>query len=291
MDDQEWLAEQFEQSRTRLRAVAYRMLGSATEADDAVQESWLRASRAGVDGVDNLGGWLTTVVSRVCLDRLRSRRSRREQPLDGVLVDAPSGDRHPEDEAVLADALGAALLVVLDALTPAERLAFVLHDLFAVPFDEISEILDRSPAAVRQLASRARRRVQGADPDAAPNPADDRARQREVVDAFFAASRRGDFDTLLALLHPDVVLRADRASVEMGAEARAVGARAVAETFSGRAKGAKVALLGGDAGAVWQQGGQVRVAFAFTVADGAVLAIDQIADAAHLAELEPVVLS
>ena len=201
MDDQEWLAQGFEANRAHLRAVAYRMLGSPSEADDAVQEAWLRLSRSDTGGIENLGGWLTTVVARVCLNMLSARSSRREEPL-GVRLPDPAGAAEagidPEQEAILADSVGPALLVVLDALTPAERLAFVLHDLFAVPFDEIAAILGRSPAATRQLASRARRRVQGS----APDPAADRRRQRAVVDAFLAASRGGDFDALLAAARP-----------------------------------------------------------------------------------------
>ncbi len=211
MDDNDWLAERFEAQRGHLQAVAYRMLGSLGEADDAVQESWLRLSRSGTSDVQNLGGWMTTIVARVCLDMLRSRKSRREEPLEAPARDS-AADRtegvDPEQEAVMADSVGLALLVVLETLTPAERLAFVLHDLFAVPFDEIAPIVGRSPSAAKMLASRARRRVQQGNelPDV------DLARQRTVVDAFLAASRNGDFDALLALLDPDVVLRADRAA-------------------------------------------------------------------------------
>ena len=231
MDEHDWLAERFEANRTHLRAVAYRMLGSLSEADDAVQEAWLRLSRSDTSGVENLGGWLTTVVARVCLDMLRSRKSRREEPL-GAHVPEPIVSREdgidPEHEALLADSVGLALLVVLETLAPAERLAFVLHDMFAVPFDEIAPIVGRSPAAARQLASRARRRVQGA----ATAPDADLTRQREVVDAFLAASRGGDFDALLAVLDPDVVLRADRAAVQAGASREVRGAAAVAEHAS-----------------------------------------------------------
>ena len=233
MDEHDWLAERFEENRTHLRAVAYRMLGSLSEADDAVQESWLRLSRSDTSGVENLGGWLTTVVARVCLDMLRSRKSRREEPLD-VHVPEPIVSREagtdPEHEALLADSVGLALLVVLETLAPAERLAFVLHDMFAVPFDEIAPIVGRSPAAARQLASRARRRVQGcgrALPDA------DLTRQREVVDAFLAAARGGDFDALLAVLDPDVVLRADRAAVPAGARERSAARRPWPQAFAG----------------------------------------------------------
>src|ERR671932_298905 len=209
MDEHDWLAEQFERHRGHLHAVAYRMLGSLSEADDAVQEAWLRLSRSDADAIENLGGWLTTVVGRVSLDMLRSRRTRREEPLDVHVPDpivSPAEGSDPEHEAVLADSVGLALLVVLDTLAPAERLAFVLHDMFAMPFEEIASMLGRTPEAARQLASRARRRVKGAD---IPAPDPDLARQRAVVDAFFAAARGGDFDALVALLAPDVVLRAD----------------------------------------------------------------------------------
>src|SRR5215216_6140204 len=230
MDERDWLVRRFEDHRGRLRAVAYRMLGSASEADDAVQEAWLRLSRSDAGAVENLGGWLTTVVARVCLNMLEARRSRREEPVGGDLPDpvAHRGDDHdPEQQALAAEGVGLALLVVLDTLTPAERLAFVLHDLFAVPFEEIAPIVDRSPAAARQLASRARRRVQGAPP-----PDADLARQRAVVDAFLAASRQGDFEALLALLDPDVVVRADASRVVRGA--RAVAGQAL--SFAGRAR-------------------------------------------------------
>jgi RNA polymerase sigma factor (sigma-70 family) len=285
MDERDWLARRFEDHRGRLRAVAYRMLGSASEADDAVQEAWLRLSRSDADAVENLGGWLTTVVARVCLNMLQARRSRREEPVGGDLPDpvAHRGDDHdPEQQALAAEGVGLALLVVLDTLTPAERLAFVLHDLFAVPFEEIAPIVDRSPAAARQLASRARRRVQGAPP-----PDADLARQRAVVDAFLAASRQGDFEALLALLDPDVVLRADPAAVRTGAAAEVRGAAAVAGTFSGRAQTARPALVDGAPGAVWAPGGRPRVAFGFTVADGRILAIDLLADPERLARVEP----
>src|SRR5437667_6879574 len=250
MDEHEWLAEQFEANRTHLRAVAYRMLGDLTEADDAVQESWLHLSRSNTSGVENLGGWLTTFVARVCLDMLRSRNSLREEPL-GADVPEPIMSREdgidPEHEALLADSVGLALLVVLDTLNPAERLAFVLHDLFAVPFDEIAPIVGRSPIAARQLASRARRRVQGAATDSDV----DLTRQREVVDAFLAASRSGDFDALLAVLDPDAVLRADQAAVHMGASEEVRGALAMAKQFSGRARAAKLALVNGAIVLVW----------------------------------------
>src|SRR5438067_1495687 len=230
MDEHDWLAERFEEHRPHLRAVAYRLLGSLSEAEDAVQDAWLRLSRSDTSGVENLGGWLTTVVGRVCLNMLQARTSRREEPL-GAHGSEPIVSREdgtdPEHEALLADAVGPALLVVLDTLAPAERVAFVLHDVFAVPFEEIAAIVGRSPAAARQLASRARRRVRGA----ATAPDADLTRQREVVDAFLAASRAGDFDALLAVLDPDVVLRADRAAVQAGAAREVRGAAAVAHTF------------------------------------------------------------
>jgi RNA polymerase sigma factor (sigma-70 family) len=284
MDEGDWLARRFEEHRGRLRAVAYRMLGSASEADDAVQEAWLRLSRADAGAVDNLGGWLTTVVARVCLNMLQARRSRREEPVGGGLPDpvAQRGDGDdPEQQALEAEGVGLALLVVLDTLTPAERLAFVLHDLFAVPFEEIAPIVGRSPAAARQLASRARRRVQGA-----PAPDADLGRQRAVVDAFLAASREGDFEALVALLDPEVVLRADPAAVRTGADAEVRGAAAVAGTFSGRARAARPALVDGVPGAVWAKGGQPRVVFGFTVRDGLIVEIDLLADPEHLARMD-----
>ncbi len=290
MDEHEWLAERFEANRARLRAVAYRMLGSLTEADDAVQESWLRLSRSEMSGVENLGGWLTTVVARVCLDLLRSRKSRREEPLDTRVSD-PIARREegtdPEHEAVLADSVGLALLVVLQTLAPAERVAFVLHDMFDLPFDEIAPIVGRSPAAARQLASRARRRVQGA----ATVPDADLTRQREVVDAFLAASRGGKFDALLAVLDPDVVLRADRAAVQAGAAREVRGAGAVASTFAGRARAAQRALVNGAAGLVWAPGGRPRVVFGFTIASGKIIDIELIADPKRLRQLDLAVLN
>ena len=293
MDEHKWLAERFEENRPRLRAVAYRMLGSLSEADDAVQEAWVRLSRSDTSGVENLGGWLTTVVGRVCLDMLRSRRSRREEPLDqhsGGRVPGPIVDREgaidPEHEALLADSVGLALLVVLETLTPAERLAFVLHDMFAVPFAEISPIVGRSPNATKMLASRARRRVRGA----AEVPDSDPAHQREVVDAFLAASRGGDFGALLAVLDPDVVLRADGAAVRAGASREVRGARAVADTFFGRARFARPALVNGAIGAVWAPGGRPRVAFCFTVVGGKIVEIEVVADPARLSGLDLAVL-
>jgi RNA polymerase sigma factor (sigma-70 family) len=287
MDERDWMAERFEDHRRHLQAVAYRMLGSAAEAEDAVQESWLRLSRSDTSEVANLGGWLTTTVARVCLDMLRSRTSRREEPFAAHDL-APREPTEPEHEAVLADSVGLALLVVLETLAPAERLAFVLHDMFAVPFDEIAPIVGRSPAAARQLASRARRRVQGAE--SAGDVETDLARRREVVDAFLAASRRGDFDALLAVLDPDVVLRADDASVAMGAAGEVRGAGAVAGTFAGRAKAAQPALLGGDIGLAWARGGQAQVAFDFTIVDGTIVEIEMVADRQRLDELDVVLL-
>lgn len=289
MDERDWLAGRFEEHRTHLRSVAYRMLGSPSEADDAVQEAWLRLGRSDTSGVENLGGWLTTVVARVCLDMLRSRKSRGEVSL-GAYVPEPIVSRedrtHPEHEALLADSVGLALLVVLEALAPAERVAFVLHDMFDLPFDEIAPIVGRSPTAARQLASRARRRVKGA----ATVPAADRTRQRAVVDAFLAASRGGDFAALLALLDPDVVLRADRAAVQAGAPEEVRGAAAVADTFSGRARVAQPALVNGAVGLVWAPGGRPRVVFGLTITRGKIVAIDLVADPERLRQLDVAIL-
>ncbi|HEY0494162.1 MAG TPA: sigma-70 family RNA polymerase sigma factor [Kutzneria sp.] len=294
--NEEWLAGEFEANRDHLRAVAYRMLGSTSDAEDAVQESWLRLSRADTSEVENLGGWLTTVTARVCLDMLRSRKSRREDPIDeapDAAIDAPVAG--PEQEALLADSVGPALLVVLETLAPAERLAFVLHDLFAVPFDEIAPIVGRTPTATRQLASRARRRVQGAD-----RPDSDLNRQRRVVDAFLAASRDGDFDALLELLDPDVELRADETTVagtianaDKGApllSARMSGARTVATAFSGKARGALPALIDGNVGAVWMYKGKVMGLFVFTVEDDRVVGLELVNDRERVASAEVEVL-
>lgn len=283
MEEDRWLAEAFERHRTQLRAVAYRMLGSVSEADDAVQEAWLRLSRSDAGDVENLAGWLRTVVSRVCLDMLRSRTSRREEPWDAVLPEPAAtadAEADPEHQAVLADSVGPALLVVLETLSPAERLAFVLHDMFGVPFDEIAPIVERSPEATRQLASRARRRVRGAEPTGDT----DRARQRKIVEAFLAASREGDLEALLAVLDPDVVLRADAAAVAMGAGAEVRGAAAVAETFRGRARASQPASVAGVPGLVWMQAGQPRVAFRFAFADGAIVGIELVADPERLGD-------
>jgi RNA polymerase sigma factor (sigma-70 family) len=290
MDEEDWLAERFEAHRGHLRAVAYRMLGSLNEADDAVQEAWLHLSRSGAGDVENLGGWLTTVVARVCLDMLRSRKSRREQPLDVHLPEpivTREDELDPEAEVVMADSVGLALLVVLDTLAPAERLAFVLHDVFAVPFDEIAPIVGRSTTAARQLASRARRRVQ----TSVAVPDGDLARQRQVVDAFLAASRGGDFDALLAVLDPDVVVRADFGAVPASRVLR--GAAAVAEqalAFSRRAESAHPALVNGAAGVVAVQHGRPLAVMGFSVAGGKIVEIDILADPDRLRHLDMAVL-
>src|SRR5918995_1545953 len=271
MDEHDdWLAEHFEANRTHLRAVAYRLLGSLSEADDAVQEAWLRLSRSGTSGVQNLGAWLTTIVARVCLDMLRSRKARGEVPLgvpDPIVMSREQDGIDPEHEALLADSVGLALLSVLETLTPAERLAFVLHDTFSVPFDQIAHIVGRSPAASRQLASRARRRMRGA----ATLPDADLSRQREVVDAFLAAAREGDFEALLEVLDPDVVLRSDGGLLRPGLSREVRGARAVAEgalTFSRLVPFAQPALVNGAAGVVAFRGGQPISIMGFTVRGG-----------------------
>ncbi len=295
MDEGDWLAERFQAHRSHLRAVAYRMLGSLSEADDAVQEAWLRLSRSDTSHVDNLGGWLTTLVARVCLDMLRSRTWRREEPMGlGAHLPEPiisrEGGTDPEDQALLAEGVGLALLVVLETLGPAERLAFVLHDMFAVPFDEIAAIVGRSPAAARQLASRARRRVQ----ETATVPDADLSRQRAVVDAFVAAAREGEFDALLAVLDPDVVVRADYGTAPAGASVVVRGARAVAEgalTFAGRARFARPALVNGAAGLVVASGGRPFAVMGFTVRRGKIVEIDILADPARLRQLDPAFLN
>jgi RNA polymerase sigma factor (sigma-70 family) len=286
MDERNFLAERFEANRRHLRAVAYRMLGSASEADDAVQETWLRLSRSDVAAVENLAGWLTTVIARVCLDMLRARKSRREDPM-GPQVPEPVAHDHHERDAEMADSVGAALLVVLETLAPAERLAFVLHDMFAVPFEEIAPIVGRTPAAARQLASRARRRVQGTqrvdDPDL--------ARQRKVIDAFLAASRNGDFEGLLAVLDPDVVFRADQAAQRLGSLAEIRGAAAVAETFKGRAQAAKPALVDGMMALAVVIGGQIRIVLRLTVTNDRIAAVEAVADAERIAAFDVEVLA
>ena len=292
MDERTWLAERFEENRPHLRAVAYRMLGSLSDADDAVQEAWQRLSRADTSAVENLGGWLTTVVARVSLNMLRSREHRREQPLDVRVPDpivSPEAGVDPEHEAVLADSVGLAMLVVLDTLTPAERLAFVLHDMFAVPYEEIGAMVDRSPVAARQLASRARRRVQGR----APVPDPDLGRQREVVDAFFAAAREGDFEELVAILDPNVVLRADGGEERNRPTVTLRGARSVAENASGAAKLGRYvrpALVNGAAGAVVVVNERLFAVMGFTVTDGRIAAIDLLYDPRRLAGLDLTVL-
>ena len=286
MDERDWLAERFEEHRTRLRAVAYRMLGSLSEADDAVQEAWLRLNRTDAAKLENLGGWLTTVVARISLNVLRSRKARREEPLDGrlpdLLVDRVDG-LDPENEALLADSVGLALLVVLETLSPPERLAFVLHDIFAVPFDEIAPIVDRSPEAARQLASRARRRVRAERtvPDA------DLETQREVIDAFLAAAREGDFDRLVAVLDPDVVLRQDFGLLGGSRELR--GAAAVARQAASYAQiGLEIrpALINGVAGAVAFRDGQPFSIGAVTVRNGKIVELDFLGDPERLRQLD-----
>ena len=315
MNEHDWLATRFEEHRGHLRGVAYRMLGSLSEADDAVQEAWLRLSRTNTTDIENLGGWLTTVVGRVSLDMLRSRTSRREEPLD-VQLPEQNGRRmkrvagreegsDPEQEALLADSVGLALLVVLETLAPAERLAFVLHDMFAVPFDEIAPIVGRSPAAARQLASRARRRVHGAGErvrqggraeakggeGAAIARDADRDRQRAVVDAFLAAARGGDFQGLLAVLDPDVVLRSDGMGALAGRPREIRGAAAVVPgAMRGRARAAQAALVNGAVGVVVAPRGRLMMVLDFTIRDGKIIAIDAIADPAHLRQLDLAVL-
>jgi RNA polymerase sigma factor (sigma-70 family) len=287
MDDRDWLAARFEENRSQLHAVAYRMLGSLSEADDAVQEAWLRLNRSSPGEIENLGGWLTTVVARVCLNLLRSRTTRREDPLDAavpdLIISAPEGSG-PEQQAVLADSVGLALLVVLGTLAPTERLAFVLHDMFGVPFEEISGLIDRTPAAARQLASRARRRVRGQ----APVPDPDLARQREAVNAFLAAARDGDFAGLVAVLDPDVVLRTDAGASRPGLSTVTRGAEAVARRammFARPSATARPVLVNGAAGVVATQDGRPVSVLAFTVAAGRIVEIDSVVDPERLSQL------
>jgi RNA polymerase sigma factor (sigma-70 family) len=284
MDDNDWLADRFEEHRTHLRAVAYRMLGSLSDADDAVQDTWLRLSRSGAAEVENLGAWLTTIVARVCLNMLRTRNLRREQSLAVHLPDpviSAPGDLEPEEEALLADSVGLALQVVLDTLAPAERLAFVLHDMFELPFEEIAPMVGRTPAAARQLASRARRRVSGAD---VPAPDRDVTRQREVVDAFFSAARGGDFDALVAVLDPEVVLRIDAGAGRATGSLLLHGAAAVAgQALTGlagvlRRAELRPALVNGAAGVLVMMRGRPVTVIGFTVAAGKIAEIDAIAD-------------
>jgi RNA polymerase sigma factor (sigma-70 family) len=288
MDEQKLLAGQFEAHRAHLRAVAYRMLGSLSEADDAVQEAWLRLSRADASGVENLGGWLTTIVARLCLDMLRSRKSRREEPLEAHAperIAAPDGAA-AELEADMADSVGLALLVVLERLAPAERLAFVLHDMFDLPFDEIAPIVGRTPTAARQLASRARRRVRGT------RKADDAelGARREIVEAFLAASRGGDLNALLAALDPDVVFRADGAALRLGAAAELRGPAAVAQNFLGRAQLARAVLVDGAVGILVAPRGRPLIVFNVAFARGKISRIDMVADPERLQELDLAVL-
>jgi RNA polymerase sigma-70 factor (ECF subfamily) len=279
----DWLTAEIEERRPRLHALAYRMLGSRVEAEDAVQETWLRLRRTDPGQIENIGGLLTTVVGRVCLDRLRARRARPEDPVDEVASGtADDAATDPVDEALLAESVGAALMVVLDQLGPAERVAFVLHDVFGVPFDGIAEILDRTPDATRQLASRARRRVQGS----APNVQLDLVRQRDVVDAFLRAARGGDFDALMQLLHPEVMLVPDAAAVNMGSLREMRGAGEVASALSGGARGATLAIIGGVAGFVWAPGGQVQGVVTFTLRDDRIVEINVTGDAARIADLD-----
>ena len=292
MDEKDWLADRFEEQRGRLRAVAYRMLGSLTEADDAVQDTWVRVSRAEMNEVENFGGWLTTVVARVCLNMLRSRNVRREESLEVHLPDPvirSEEELGPEEEVLLADSVGLALLVLLDALAPAERLAFVLHDMFELPFEEIAPMVGRSPTAARQLASRARRRVKGAD---IPDP--DLTRQRAVVDAFLLAARSGDFDDLVAILHPDVILRVDFGPSRPSASRVVRGATAVARQARLGANPAALlhpALINGTAGVVITLDGQPHLVMAFTVAENRVVELDLIADPERVGRLASAVLS
>jgi len=290
MDDCEWLAQRFEQQRPRLRAVAYRMLGSLTDADDAVQDAWLRLSQSEAGQIENLAGWLTTVVARECLHVLRSRRHRREDTVglgvpDPIVV--PDGDADPEQEVLLADSVGLALLVVLNYLSPAERLAFVLHDMFDLPFEEIAPLIERSPGAARQLASRARRRVQGAD---VPIPDPDLQRHRQVVDAFFAAGRAGDFAALVNLLDPDVVLRADFGGGRPPAVFRGVSAVA---KLAREPLGAQVhpVLVNGTVGRVITVGGRPHSVLAFTIADGKIVEIDAIGEPERVSRIAATVLT
>jgi RNA polymerase sigma factor (sigma-70 family) len=292
MDEREWLTERFEEHRTRLRAVAYRMLGSTSEADDALQEAWLRVSRADASQVENMGGWLTTVVARVSLNMLRSRKAQHEQPFGAhvpdPIIDSAAGP-DPEHEALLADSVGLALLVVLETLSPAERLAFVLHDMFDVPFDEIATMVDRSEAATRQLASRARRRVRGES----LTPDTDLSHQREVVDAFFAAAHDGDFERLVSVLDPDVVLRSDGGTARPLANAVVRGAETVASramTFARLSPFVRPALINGVAGVVVVPEGRPFSVMAFTVAGGKIVAIDALADPERLRDLDLTVL-
>jgi RNA polymerase sigma factor (sigma-70 family) len=287
MQEQNFLAEKFEANRAHLRAVAYRMLGSRSEADDAVQEAWLRLSRAEAADIGNLSGWLTTVVARVCLDMLRSRKSRREEPFSPEVPEPAADNENIEREAALAESVGAALLVVLETLAPAERLAFVLHDMFAVPFGQIAQILERSPEAARQLASRARRRVQAAEPVSDT----DLPRQREIVDAFLAASKGGDFEALVAVLAPDIVFRSDAVAVKMGGAPELRGAQAVANTFKGRAQAARPAVVDGALALAVMFGGRLRIVLRLTIENDRIMAIEAVADPTRIAQFDVALLN
>lgn len=294
MDKNDWLTKSFQESRSHMKAIAYRMLGNEGEADEAVQEAWLRLTETNADSIDNLGGWLTTVVARVCLDLLRSRKSRREVPgeHETEAFEDTRNSNDPESDLLLADSVGPALLVVLETLTPTERVAFVLHDLFDLSFEEIAPIVDRSAAAARQLASRARRKVRGAN----DVPSSDRNSQREIVSAFLAASREGNFSALLELLDPNVVLRADDVAVQIALKNQAkgapplerelIGAQAVAEAFKGRAKAAEPALIDGAPGATWAPGGKPIVAFLFTLRNGKIATMDIVMDPEKLKRID-----
>lgn len=291
MEKKDWLAKNFEETRHHLKAVAYRMLGSAGEAEDAVQEAWIRLNRSESEKIENLQGWLTTVVARVCLDMLRSQKSRREESLEKSDLETKADSKNLEADFLIADSVGPALLVVLDLLTPAERIAFVLHDLFDLSFEEIAPIIDRTEEATRQLASRARRRVRGAS-----SANDDRDRQQEVVSAFLAASREGNFSALINLLHPDVLLRADETAVKVAEVNKSKGApqfkrelqgaKTVADTFKGKAAGAQLALVDGVVGATWAPGGKPVVAFRFSVKDGKISDIEIVMDKTKLENLD-----
>jgi len=288
MDEHQWLVEQFEANRNHLQAVAYRMLGSLAEANDAVQECWLRLSRANADDVQNLGGWLTMVVARICLDMLRSRKSRREESLDSFVPERIAGRTiDPEQETVLADSVGLALLVVLDTLTPPERLAFVLHDIFAMPFEEIAPVLDRTESAVRKLASRARRRVQGTS---ITKPLD-LTEQRKVVNAFLTASREGSFEDLLTLLDPDIVFRNDAAAVAFGGTPETRGAAATARQFVGRAQGARPMLVNGAIAMAVIRSGRLMMVLQPTIVNGKIAALDAIADPVALGQMRLSILA
>lgn len=281
MDEKNFLAQTFEANRAHLRAVAYRMLGSLAEAEDAVQEAWLRFSDAGSSGIENPAGWLTTVVARICLDMLRTRKSRREEPLEPRTSRPVRAKADPEQEALLAEAVGLALLVVLTRLDPAERIAFVLHDMFALPFEDIAPIVERSTEAARQLASRARRRVRGGDLPAAELP-----KQRAVVEAFLAASRANNLEALVAVLDPNVVFRGDASAVRMGGPPEIRGAVAVAQVFAGRAQAARVAIVDGALGLVVAPGGRLLLVLGLSIANGRITGIHAIADREMLERLE-----